>query len=114
MKITAVFPSADSADAALSRLREAGISLHKAQTKPLRPPRDPDAGHFMLFPSAYEAGMMLYPFMLPDLEHGVVRLPLGEAEPDAQTVLSAQIGPEDAARSREILINGHAASVRLS
>ena len=114
MKLTAVFSSADAADAALGRLRRAGITLNKTRTNPLYPPRDAENEHFMLFPSAYEAGTMLYPFMMPRLDPCVLRSPLGENDQAAQTVLSAQIGPEDAARSREILVNAHAESVRLS
>ena len=68
----------------------------------------------MLFPSAYEAGTMLYPFMMPRLDPCVLRSPLGDAGQACETVLSFQTGAEDAARSREILINAHAESVRLS
>ena len=114
MKITAVFSSVDSADAALSRLHEAGVRTHRPRTRPLDTPMERMNEDFMLFPSAYESGSMLFPYEMPHLNPAVLRSPLSDAVSPRETVLSAEIPPEDAESARQILLNGHASSVRLS
>ena len=112
MKLTAVFSSADSADAALAHLRAAGIELHRPHTRPLTPPMTDAPEHFMLFPSAYEAGSMLFPYEMPHLNPCVLRSPLSAPARETQTLLTAYLAPGDAARSGDILRNAHASGVR--